>query len=67
MTVYELPAEQMDELKQNYLTQYLLEVEDRTPSYGELAEASDIVSYRLIYEAYDSTIFYNDDFFCSAE
>lgn len=67
MTVSELTAEQMEELKQNYLTQHLLKVEDRTPSYEELANAAEIVPDPIIYDAYGATIFYNDDFACSAE
>ena len=65
LTVSELTNEQMLELKQNYLCQHLLEVEDRTPSYGELADADEIVSDHLIYDAYGGTLFVPDDFFCS--
>lgn len=65
MTVSELTAEQMEELKQTYLTQHLLEVEDREPSYNELANAADIVPDWIIFDAYGGTVFYNDDFFCS--
>lgn len=67
MTVHELSANQLSELKQNYLCQHLLETEDRTPSWDELACADDIVSDETIYEAYAATDFVEDDFFCSQE
>jgi hypothetical protein len=43
MTVSELSFEQMEELKQNYLVNHLLEVEDRSASYEEIASAAEIV------------------------
>lgn len=43
MTVSELSFEQMEELKQNYLINHLLEVEDRSASYEEIASAAEIV------------------------
>lgn len=66
MTVTELNKEQLTELKQAYLTNHMLEVEDREPSYGELAEADDIVPDELVFEYYDGTVFSNDDFACTA-
>jgi hypothetical protein len=65
MTVTELTNEQMIELKQNYLTEHMAEVEDRTPSYEELARADDIVPNWLIFDIYESTEFSFDDFFCT--
>ena len=65
LTVSELSDDQMLELKQNYLCQHLDEVEDRSPSYGELADADEIVPTELIYDAYSGTLFVPDDFFCS--
>lgn len=65
MTVSELTAEQMEKLKQNYLTQHLLEVEDREPSYDELANAAELVPDWIIVDAYGGIEFSNDDFFCS--
>lgn len=67
MTVSELSNDQMLELKQDYLTQHLLEVEERTPSYGELADADSIVDNAIIFEQYDGVDFSEDDFFCSAK
>ena len=67
MTVSELSNDQMLELKQDYLTQHLLEVEERTPSYGELADADNIVDDAIIFEQYDGVVFSEDDFACSAK
>lgn len=67
MTVYELSADELSELKQNYLCEHLVETEDRTPSWGELAEADIIVSDETIYEAYANTDFVEDDFWCNQE
>lgn len=67
MTVRELTDDQMDELKQNYLTQHMLETEDRIPSYDELSNAAEIVPDWIIFDVYDATVFSNDDFTCSAE
>lgn len=66
-TVSELSREQMIELKQNYLDQHLLEVEDRGISYDELANADNIVSDDMIFQTYDSFIFSDDDFCCTAQ
>ena len=65
MTVTELTNEQMIELKQNYLTEHMAEVEDRPPSYEELARADDIVPNWLIFDIYESTEFSSDDLFCT--
>lgn len=62
MTVSELTREQLVQLKQSYLTDHLLEVEDRTPSYGELADADEIVPDAVIFGAEAATIFSPDDF-----
>lgn len=66
MTVYELSANQLSELKQNYLCEHLVETEDRTPSWDELACADSIVSDETIYEESANTDFVEDDF-CSQE
>lgn len=62
MTVSELTREQLVQLKQSYLTEHLLEVEDREPSYGELADADEIVPDAIIFEAEAATVFSPDDF-----
>lgn len=67
MTVSELSNDQMLKLKHGYLTQLLLEVEERTPSYGELANADGIVDKAIIFEQYDGVDFSEDDFFCSVK
>lgn len=67
MTVSELTAEQIEELKQSYLCEHMEETEDRSPSYDELANAAESVPDLIIFEAYGDTIFSNDDFSCTAE
>lgn len=67
MSVYELNKDQMIELKQRYLDNHLLEVKDRSASYGELADADEIVSDDDIYRNYGGFDFVDDDFFCSME
>jgi hypothetical protein len=64
-TVYDLSPDEMQELKARYLDEHLLEVEDRTASYGELANAADIVPDGIIFEAYAGIMFVDDDFFCN--
>lgn len=61
MSVYELTAEQLDELKEKYA----IEVCDGDISWGELAAARDIPDH-IIFEHYDGISFVNDDFWCSA-
>ena len=65
MSVYELSRDQITELKQTYLTNHLLEVEDRQPSWGELANADEIVSDAMVFETYDGVNFCDYDFCCS--
>ena len=65
-TVSELSVEQMLELKQSYLTEHLLEVEGREPFMSELADANDLIDDWLIFDAYEGTLFSDNDFFCSA-
>ena len=65
MTVTELTHKQMLELKQDYLTEHMAEVEDSPPSYEELAKADDIVPNWLIFDTYEGTEFSSDDFFCT--
>lgn len=65
MTISELTADQMTELKQAYLTEHLLETEERTPSYNEIANADEIVPDWVIFEAYSGTIFSEYDFCCT--
>lgn len=65
-TVYDLSSEQMLELKQDYLFEHLEEVEGRSPSWYEIANANDIVSDWIIFDNYSDIIFVDDDFYCTA-
>ena len=60
MTTHELNREQMTELK----GKYLCETQDSV-SYGELADADEIVSDQTIHEHYAGIYFVDDDFTCS--
>jgi hypothetical protein len=64
MTVRELDRGQLIELKQAYITEKNDEVGQGT-SWGELADADDIISDKEIFDRYDGYTFSNDDFFCS--
>ena len=67
MKICELTKEQFTELKQNYLMQHFDEVENRSPSYGELADVDNIIPDSVIYDNYGHFDFTEDDFFCSKE
>ena len=67
LTVYDLTRDQINELKASYLDQHLQETEGRSASYGELADAGEIVPDWLIFDAYAATLFSPDDFFCGEE
>ena len=60
MTVHELTREQLIELKQHMLC------EQGTPSYGELADADELISDEAVFAEFDVTDFTEDDFFCTA-
>ena len=62
MTVWELNREQIKQLKETYLMQHLDEVEGRSPSYGELALADELVADAMLVEAYGHYDFSEDDF-----
>lgn len=66
MSVFELNKDQMEELKQSYLCDLLYQKENRTPSYGELAAAGELVSNETVFSVYSGVVFSNDDFLCSA-
>lgn len=61
MTLAELTPEQKLELKQNYLSR------NEDVSYGELADADELVTDKELEEEYGSTDFTSDDFFCTAK
>lgn len=62
MSVRELTREQMIQLKQWYLTDYLMVTENREPSWGELAYADGLVSDEAIFENLGDICFSPDDF-----
>lgn len=65
MTVRELNRDQLNELKEAFVT---MEAENNEESvgYGDLIEAHDRISDEEVFEYFDGTIFSNDDFLCSA-
>ena len=73
MNVRELSREQMHELKEAYLTKLadegtfaeVLGVDYDAPSYGDLANADDIVPDDVMFREYDVIDFVKDDFFCT--
>lgn len=65
MYVTELSREELEELKCNYYTEHLLEVEDREPFMSELANIDEIIDDTTIFEAYNGYVFSEDDFFCN--
>lgn len=67
MNVHELSREQLIELKQNYLIEIMDRRTGESPSWGELAEANEIVSDEEVFEFYADTVFVPDDFSCSME
>ena len=74
MNVRDLSKEQMHELKERYLLELadegsfaeVMGVENDEPSYGDLADADDIVPDDVIFKDYEGVDFVNDDFFCTA-
>lgn len=63
MTLKDLNGEQRLFLKQDMLTKELLEIEGRTPSYGELADADEIVTDEALEREHGGTEFVEGDFF----
>lgn len=61
MNVTELSREQLTELKQAYLTE-MLDRDGLEPSWGELADADQLIPDAEIYEAYEGCIFAPGDF-----
>lgn len=59
MKLKDLTDEERLELKQNYLTR------DNDVSYGELADADQLVIDEELEAEYGSTEFTKDDFFCN--
>ena len=73
MDVRELSKDQMHELKERYLMKLadegsfaeVLDVDYNEPSYGDLANADQIVPDDVIFREYDGVCFVPDDFFCT--
>ena len=65
MKLKDLNNDQRMELKQAILTQRL-DARGDSPSYGELADADDLVSDEDLEDWYGGTEFSTDDFSCSA-
>ena len=65
MTVHELSPEQMTEVKQRYLVEMADSRILEQPSWGELANADELVTDDEIYEYYSDTYFVPDDFCCT--
>ena len=65
MDVRDLTRDQLDELKQNMIFQHCDDC-DEGVSWGELANAGDLISDADVFERYEGVNFSEDDFFCSA-
>ena len=65
MWVEDLNRDQLIELKQHMLTERYDE-RGESPSWGELAEADDLISDSEVYAEYSGTVFSEDDFSSSA-
>ncbi len=66
MTVSKLTRDQIIELKQNYLSEKIYNEGERCISWGELADADELVSDETIFAEYGGYDFSVDDFFCTA-
>lgn len=72
MQVTDLSREQREELKQAYVLELCESgaLDDTTyggmPSYLLLADASELISDKLLNARYEGVCFTNDDFFCTA-
>lgn len=60
MTVKELNRNQLEGLKQNYLSQ----TKEGDVSYGELIDADNLVPDEVVFEYYAGVTFVEEDFFC---
>ena len=65
MNVRELNREQLLELKERYLIDWYAS-NDRTPSWGEMADAGAIVDDDTIFDYFDGIDFVEEDFACSS-
>ena len=60
MNVRELNRWQLDELKQAYVCETMEII-----NWGDMTDATDIITDETIYNHYDGIDFVNDDFLCS--
>lgn len=63
MSVQELSRDQLVCLKQAFLTDQL-DQRGESPSWGELAEADDIISDEEVFVEFEGVSFTSDDFCC---
>lgn len=74
MTIKDLSKDQLHELKECYLMKLadegtfaeVMGVDYDAPSYGDLADADEIVPDDVIEREYEGVCFVEDDFFCTA-
>lgn len=64
MRFCDLTKDQRTEVKQRLLCERLEKGENRTPSYGELADVDEAISDEEAEEAFAGTKFVSDDFSC---
>ena len=62
MTVKELKRQQLEELKIHYYDEILRDTENRSISYGEMADIDEIVSDEKIFNEYTGYVFTDEDF-----
>ena len=62
LTVNNLNKDQLTELKQQWYGEHLIETENRTLSYEELAKIDELVSDEKIKALFEHTVFTSDDF-----
>lgn len=67
MKITELNADQLKEVKQRYLCEIADTRIMESPSYGELANADELVTDEEVFEYYEGTEFVPEDFLCSPE
>ena len=66
MTVQELTRDQLIEIKGSMLIERM-DAEGDSPSWGEIADADNLISDEDVFEEYANTVFTEADFFCSCE
>ena len=64
MTVYELNRDELNQLKEDYVTEMAIK-EDRDICMGELLDAHYEVADETIFEFYEGVEFVKEDFWCN--